>query len=321
MKATVLVTGGAGYVGSHCAKHFVDVGADVICLDNLSAGHADASSGRLVVGDIRDTELLDGLLDGVDLVVHFAAKMQVGESMTKPLEYFDNNVRGTLSLLQAMNRAGVKRIVVSSTCAVYGVPERLPIVESTPLNPINVYGETKAVMESLLAHSRRAHGIESICLRYFNAAGAASDGSLGESHTPETHLIPLALAAAYNGPPLVVFGDDFATPDGTCIRDYVHVEDLARAHQLAGERLLAGRSGGVWNLGSGVQTSVRPLLTTVEEQTGRFVKHRIGPRREGDPPRLVADISKAQHDLGWHPQHTLETIIQHAHRWFNHPRY
>jgi UDP-glucose-4-epimerase GalE len=321
MKTRVLVTGGAGYVGSHCAKLLTNRGYHVQCLDNLSAGHREAVSGELIIGDIRNYELLCDLLSEIDIVMHFAALMQVGESVLKPLEYYDNNVNGTLCILRAMAATGVKRIVVSSTCAVYGIPDVIPITETTPLQPINPYGETKAIMESLLAYAQKVHQIQSISLRYFNAAGAAADGSLGEAHSPETHLIPLAINATSAGPPLTIFGDDFPTPDGTCLRDYVHVDDLAMAHHMAIKRLLDRNSGGIWNLGSGKASSVHDVIAAVEQATGRNVVYNIGNRREGDPPILVANIQKVIAELGWRPSYSLDTIIHHACRWHENPKY
>jgi UDP-glucose-4-epimerase GalE len=319
---SILVTGGAGYVGSHCASYLAQRGFSVVTLDNLSAGHEQAASGELIVGDIRDYDLLCELLGrDVDAVMHFAALMQVDESSRQPLEYFDTNVNGTLCLLRAMQATGVQRLVVSSTCAVYGTPQQVPISEDCPLLPINPYGETKAIMESLLRHAKTAFGLKSISLRYFNAAGAAFDGSLGEAHHPETHLIPLALNAASGGTPLRVFGNDFPTKDGTCIRDYVHVEDLAIAHGIALERLLNARPGGVWNLGSGLGYSVMEIIKAVEDVSGRPVVYQLGPPRPGDPPELIADTRRAQESLHWQPRCDLETIIRDAWAWSKAPKY
>lgn len=318
-KKSILVTGGAGYVGSHCARHLAQKGYKVVTLDNLSAGYREAACGKLIVGDVRDYELLCELLsDGVSAVMHFAALMQVGESTQIPLEYFDNNVAGSLCLLRAMQATGVNKLVVSSTCAVYGVPEHVPIDEDAPLAPINPYGETKAIMETMLRHAK---SLASVSLRYFNAAGAAADGSLGEAHSPETHLIPLALQATSGGPHLTVFGGDHPTDDGTCVRDYIHVDDIARAHLLALERLMNNGSGGVWNLGSGIGYSVLDIINTVEQVTGKSVAYELGPRRNGDPPRLVAKIKKARNTLQWTPSHDLEAIIKHAWAWHQAPRY
>jgi len=319
---SILVTGGAGYVGSHCAKHLAQQGFSVVTIDNLSAGHEKAATGQLIVGDVRDYNLLCEILgSGIDAVMHFAALMQVGESMRRPLDYFDNNVNGTLCLLRAMQSSGVDKLVVSSTCAVYGIPKQVPISEETPLAPINPYGETKAIMESLLGHAKDAFGLQAMSLRYFNAAGAATDGSLGEAHDPETHLIPLTLGAASGGSPLTVFGDTFPTKDGTCIRDYVHVEDLAVAHGNAMQGLLDGHEGGVCNLGSGIGYSVMEVINAVEAVTGKAVNYTIGQPRPGDPPKLVAHTQRAQELLKWTPRHDLEGIIRDAWAWLRAPAY
>ena len=251
-----------------------------------------------------------------EAVIHFAAYIAVGESMKIPELYFQNNVVGSLSLLTAMVRAGVSRIVFSSTAAVYGMPERVPIVEDEPYAPVNAYGETKVMVERLLHWFDQIHGIRSICLRYFNAAGADPAGRTGEGHDPETHLIPLLFRAVRTGIPVTLFGDDYATPDGTCIRDYIHVTDLAGAHILAVEALSAGGASAKFNAGTGHGFSVKEVLKVVEEVTGSPVPHAIGPRREGDPPLLVADSSLLKRQLGWIPHHSdLKTIIETAWRW------
>ena len=322
MTARVLVTGGAGYVGSHCARRLAAAGYDVITLDRMSHGYHAAVTGELVVADLRDRPALHRILSrGVDAVLHFAARMSVGESADDPVGYYDSNVGGTLNLLDAMRAHGCQVMVFSSTCAVYGVPGVVPIPEETPFRPISVYGETKAVVETILAHARSRGSLRVATLRYFNAAGAAADGSLGEAHDPETHLIPLALEAAATGRALLLNGHDYPTPDGTCVRDYVHVDDLADVHQHALERLLAGHPGGAWNLGSGRGASVLEIVEAVERVTGRPVPRRFGPARPGDPPALVADNSRARRDLGWAPKRDLDTIIQDAWRWYQHPRF
>jgi UDP-glucose 4-epimerase len=322
--AKVLVTGGAGYVGSHCARQLARAGHEVVTLDRMTQGHRGADTGELVVGDLRDRALLHPLLgQGFDAVFHFAALMSVGDSARDPLGYLDNNVGGTLALLDAMRATGTRDLIVSSTCAVYGVPDVVPIPESTPFRPISVYGETKAMMERILDHARAIGAVRVASLRYFNAAGAAEDGSLGEAHDPETHLIPLALAAAMGArPPLEVFGDDYDTPDGTCVRDYVHVMDLAAAHALAMDTMLAGSPGGAWNLGSERGHSVLQVLESVARVTGRPVPHHIAPRRAGDPPALYASSALIRAELGWTPQRRdLDGVIQTAWRWAQSPRY
>lgn len=322
MATRVLITGGAGYVGSHCARHLIAQGYEVVVVDDLSTGYREAVSGELVTADLRDREALRQLLGrGFDAVLHFAARMMVGESVTDPLGYYDSNVVGTHHLLEAMTKAGCRRLVFSSTCAVYGVPSRVPIDESTPFAPISPYGATKATVENMLGALRANGQLDAVSLRYFNAAGAAEDASIGEAHVPETHLIPVALEAAVTGRAMTVFGTDHPTPDGTCVRDYVHVDDLARAHQAALERLLEGRGGGAWNLGSGVGYSVREVLDTVERVTGRAVARTYGPARTGDPPALVADTRASAADLGWRAKHDLERIVTDAWRWHQAPRF
>lgn len=322
MRRRLLVTGGAGYVGSHCARALVAAGHEIVTLDTLHAGHVEAVSGSLVRTDLRDRDRLHALLaTGFDAVLHFAARMSVAESAADPLGYYDTNVGGTLHLLDAMAAAGCRRLVFSSTCAVYGVPPTVPISEDAPFAPISVYGETKAVVERLLAHLRASDRLDVACLRYFNAAGAAADGWLGEAHDPETHLIPLALDAATTGRPLSILGDRHDTPDGTCVRDYVHVEDLADVHALVLDRLLDGDRGGAWNVGCGEGASVLDVLRTVEQVTGRPVPTRMAAARVGDPPALIADPRHTATTLGWSPQRDLTTIIRDAWRWHQHPRY
>lgn len=318
-KKRILVTGGAGYIGSNTVLQLLDAGYDVVVVDNLSRGHREAvDPARLRVVDLLDTEGLVKVMNEApcEAVIHFAAFIAVGESMKTPEIYFQNNVTGSLSLLTAMVRAGVKRIVFSSTAAVYGMPERLPIVETEPYAPVNAYGESKVMVERLLHWFDQIYGLRSICLRYFNAAGADPAGRAGESHEPETHLIPLLFRAIRTGIPVTLFGDDYATPDGTCIRDYIHVTDLARAHILALEALSAGRPSAEYNAGTGHGFSVKDVLRVVQEVTGSAVPHEIGPRREGDPPLLVADSGRLQQDLGWTPQYSdLRTIVETGWRW------
>lgn len=311
--AMLLVTGGAGYIGSHAVRALRAGGHDVVVWDDLSEGHADAVlDAPLVEGDILDTERLAATLRdrAVTAVLHFAARCYVGESMERPELYWRINRDGTRSLLDAMATAGVDKLVFSSTCATYGLPARLPIDESTPQAPVNVYGETKAAMEAEIAGR---DGLSAVVFRYFNAAGASADGVLGERHDPETHIIPLTLRAARDGTPLTINGDDWPTPDGTCLRDYVHVEDLADAHVLGVEHLLAGGASLTANLAYGAGTSVRQIVDAVQRVTGRPVDVRVGPRRDGDPPELWADAARARDVLGWQPTRTdLDGIVRDA---------
>ncbi len=320
----ILVTGGAGYIGSHATRWFLDRGHEVWIYDNLSAGHrAAAPPDRLVLGELEDTGRVEQALaeHRIEAVVHFAAKALVGESVRDPGLYYRNNVLGTLSLMEAMRRADVSRIVFSSTCATYGVPQRVPITEDEPQRPINPYGNTKLAIEFALRDFARAHGWGVALLRYFNAAGARPDGSLGEDHDPETHLIPLAIGAAQGvRPPLEILGTDYPTPDGTCIRDYIHVDDLAEAHRLALERLTPGEPL-VCNLGMGRGQSVREVVRAVREVSGVEVPAREGPRRPGDPPALVACADRARQLLAWEPRYTdLRAIVETAWNWHHrHP--
>jgi UDP-glucose-4-epimerase GalE len=321
----VLVTGGAGYIGSHAAKALAAAGRRVVVLDNLSQGHRGAALGaELVVGDTRDVALLRSVMAGrgVTAVMHFAAWAAVGESVRDPAGYYANNVGGTLSVLEAMAAERVPSFVFSSTCAVFGEPVDTPIAEDHPQRPINAYGETKLAVERALPHYERAYGIRAVALRYFNAAGADPDGRLGEDHDPERHLIPLAFEAAAGGKPLEIFGDDYPTPDGTCLRDYVHVWDLAQAHLAALDRLEGGGASAVYNLGVGRPFSVREVLGSIERVTGRPVPHAIGRRREGDPAVLFASNGKIRAELGWTPRFTdLDEIVATAWRWLQaHPR-
>jgi UDP-arabinose 4-epimerase len=318
--ASILITGGAGYVGSHCAKALAAAGHEPVVFDNLAFGHREfVRWGPLVEGDIRDSAALDVVFRGhrIEAVMHFAALAYVGESVTAPGRYYDVNVHGTRVLLDAMMRAGVSRIVFSSSCAVYGQPSRVPIVESTRCDPINPYGFTKLACEHMMDDFGRAHGLKSARLRYFNAAGAEATGEIGEDHSPETHLIPLVLEAASGARPAVqVFGTDYETADGTAIRDYVHVSDLARAHVLALEHLLDGGDSIAVNLASGRGASVREVVDTARAVTGRKIDARAAPRRPGDPAVLVADPALARERLGWSAELSdLATIITDAWRW------
>jgi UDP-glucose-4-epimerase GalE len=310
------VTGGAGYIGSHTVRLLLERGYDVAVVDNLSRGYRqNVPAGRLYEMDVADTNALTGLMRQrkTEAVVHFAAFIAVGESMVVPERYFVNNVAGSLSLLTAMLGAGVKHIVFSSTAAVYGNPHAVPILETFPIQPVNPYGESKVMVETALGWFDRIHHLTSVCLRYFNAAGSAPDGALGEQHEPETHLIPLILRAVLSGKPVTVFGEDYDTPDGTCIRDYIHVEDLAEAHILALEYLLAAGSSDQFNVGTGSGHSVMEVIRAVEEVTGQKVPYMMGTRREGDPARLVASSDKLQSKLGWQPRSSdLKTIVTHA---------
>lgn len=301
----ILVTGGAGYIGSHTVLQLTDQGYDVVVVDDLSRGYKDAVDPKLLrVLDIHDTAGLVRVFEEkpCDAVIHFAAFIAVGESMRLPEIYFANNVAGSLSLFTAMVKTGVKHAVFSSTAAVYGMPKTSPISEDLPYAPINPYGESKAMTERILNWFDRIHELRSVCLRYFNASGADPDGRAGERHDPETHLIPLLLRAVKTGEPVNVFGDDYPTPDGTCIRDYIHVTDLAQAHILAVEALLKGAPSKKFNVGTGKGFSVREVIQSVERVTGQKVPYVISPRREGDPPELVADSSRLQKTLGWSPQ-------------------
>jgi UDP-arabinose 4-epimerase len=317
---TVLVTGGAGYVGSHVCKALHRAGLIPVTLDNLVTGHRWAVKwGPLEVGDVRDDNVVADVMlrHKVTAVLHFAALSLVGESGGKPFEYYDANVRGALSLVSAMRRCGVERIVFSSTCAVYGVPDNLPIEESQPVRPINVYGRTKLAVENFLTDMANAGAIRTALLRYFNAAGADLDGEIGEAHLPESHLIPLAIQAALERDrPISVFGKDYPTADGTCERDYVHVEDLAEAHVQALEFLERTPGGHAFNLGTGMSVSVRQVLGAVERVTGYKVSTIEAPRRPGDPPRLFAAPGKAERELGWIATRSdIDTIVSSAVRW------
>jgi UDP-glucose-4-epimerase GalE len=326
----ILVTGGAGYIGSHAARALRRSGYEVVLYDNLSTGFRRLAQGfELVEGDIADDATLRPVLARVDAVVHFAAHAYVGESVTDPRKYFRNNVAAALSLLNSALDAGIRRFVFSSSCAVYGIPEKVPITEQTPRQPVNPYGATKLFFENALEAYGRAYGLRSVALRYFNAAGADDNsddnkngtGAIGELHAPETHLIPLALAASTaNGPELQIYGSDYPTPDGTCVRDYIHVNDLADAHVRAVqyvERDGVEESGGslAINLGTGRGHSVLEVIQAVEKVTGRPVRRKIVPRRPGDPPVLVADPAKAQRVLEWTAHRDLADIVASAWAW------
>jgi UDP-glucose-4-epimerase GalE len=313
----VLVIGGAGYIGSHTARALKRAGHEVIIFDNLSTGFELLASGfELIKGDILDPTALNDALGRVDAIMHFAAHAYVGESVANPKKYFHNNVEGGLALLNAALKADVKKIIFSSTCAIYGEPAKVPIAEDIPREPVNPYGVTKLFFEQALESYDRAYDFRFVSLRYFNAAGADESGEIGELHDPETHLIPLALrAAARNSPELKVFGSDYPTPDGTCIRDYVHVNDLASAHVKALEHLAAGKSSFAANLGTGTGASVRQVISTVEKVTGKLVPRKIVPRRPGDPPALVANPAKAQALLQWNASRGLLDVVTTAWSW------
>jgi UDP-glucose-4-epimerase GalE len=322
---TVLVTGGAGYIGSHTAKALRRAGYRVVIYDNLSAGHREATLGApLVEGDIGDVAAVRRAIRDSDAiaVVHFAAWLSVPDSVRDPAGYYRNNVAGTLGTLEAMAAEGCSQFIFSSTCAVYGEPVEAPLSEAHPTKPISAYGQTKLAIEDALPHFERAYGIRSIRLRYFNAAGADPEGELGEDHAPEIHLIPRALKAALEGTPIEVFGEDYPTPDGTCLRDYIHVSDLADAHVRALERLRHGGESATYNVGTERPSSVKDVIAAVERVTGARVEWRSGPRRPGDPAVLYASAARIRRELGWAPARPdLETIVADAWRWHSaHPQ-
>lgn len=319
---SILVCGGAGYIGSHMVAELLENGEDVVVLDNFQKGHIDALlGGKLYVGDIRDRKILDKVFkeNKIEAVIDFAADSLVGESVENPLKYFENNVGGTVSLLQAMRDYGTKYIVFSSTAATYGEPENTPILEGDKTFPTNPYGESKLTVEKILKWSDKAYGIKYTALRYFNAAGAHINGKIGEDHNPETHLIPLIFQAALKKrEKIYIFGDDYKTPDGTCIRDYVHVSDLASAHLLALKRLRSGNESAIYNLGNGKGFSVKEVVEVTRKVTGLNIEAEIAERRAGDPAILIASSEKAIEELNWHPKfNSLETIIETAWKWQN----
>ena len=320
----ILVCGGAGYIGSHAVHALVEKGEQVVIVDNLQTGHRGAlnPAAKFYEGDIRDAAVLDKIFteNKIEAVIHFAANSLVGESMEKPLLYFNNNVYGMQVLLEAMVRHGVDKIVFSSTAATYGEPKRVPIHEDDETCPTNTYGETKLTMEKMMKWVSRANGVRYVSLRYFNAAGALPDGSIGEDHATETHLIPLILQVPTGRRDhITVFGDDYPTPDGTCLRDYIHVVDLADAHVLALEYLRKGGASDIFNLGNGQGFSVKEMIAAAEKATGRSIKVEIGARRAGDPAQLIASSEKARSVLGWKPQFTdVEQVIGTAWRWHEH---
>ena len=316
----ILVCGGAGYIGSHMVAELLENNIEVVVLDNFEKGHKDALlGGKLYEGDLRDKNILDKIFteNKIDAVIDFAAYSLVGESMTEPLKYFNNNVYGTISLLEAMKEHDVKYIVFSSTAATYGEPKKVPIEESSETCPTNAYGESKLLVEKILRWCDHAYGIKYTALRYFNAAGAHVNGKIGEDHSPETHLIPIILDVALgNREKIMMFGDDYNTKDGTCVRDYIHVTDLARAHLLALKRLMNGGESTAYNLGNGTGFTVKEVVEVARKVTGHPIPAEVAPRRAGDPATLIASSDRAVNELGWKPEfNSLETIISTAWKW------
>lgn len=322
----ILVLGGAGYIGSHTVYELIDAGREVVIADNLETGHIEAvhPKARFYQGDIRDRAFVDSVFESeqIDGVIHFAANSLVGESMTHPLKYYDNNLCGTKVLLESMVAHGIDKIVFSSTAATYGEPERVPILETDRTEPTNCYGETKLSMEKMFKWTGLAHGLRFVSLRYFNACGAHVSGNIGEAHNPESHLIPLILQVPNGKREFIsIYGDDYDTKDGTCIRDYIHVTDLAQAHILAMDYLMNGGESNIFNLGNGVGFTVKEVIDTAREVTGHPIPAKTTPRRAGDPAQLIASSDKARSVLGWNPQHAdLKEIISTAWNWHkNHP--
>ncbi|KHD36172.1 UDP-glucose 4-epimerase [Clostridium acetobutylicum] len=321
----VLVCGGAGYIGSHMAAYLLENGHNVVIVDNLTTGHKESIlNNKLYVGDLRDEDFLNKVFDEnkIDAVIDFAANSLVGESVANPLKYFDNNIQSVVKLLEAMKNHDVKYIVFSSTAATYGEPDNIPILEGDKTFPTNPYGESKLAVEKILKWCDNAYGIKYTALRYFNACGAHVSGNIGEDHNPETHLIPLILQVALGKrDKIMIYGDDYATEDGTCVRDYVHVSDLASAHLLALERLKNGGKSAIYNLGNGKGFSVKQVVEATRKVTGINIKAEIGERRAGDPGTLIASSDRAILELGWKPKfNSLETIIETAWKWHkNHP--
>lgn len=323
---SILVLGGAGYIGSHTVYELIEKGEDVVIIDNLETGHIEAvhPKARFYQGDIRDRVFLDSVFEKekIDAVIHFAANSLVGESMTNPLKYYDNNLCGTKVLLESMVAHNIDKIVFSSTAATYGEPERVPILETDKTEPTNTYGETKLSMEKMFKWTSKAHNLRYVSLRYFNACGANASGEIGEAHNPETHLIPLILQVPNKQREAIsIFGEDYPTKDGTCVRDYIHVTDLAQAHILAVKYLMEGNESNIFNLGNGVGFTVKEVIETARKVTGDPIKAIISERRAGDPAMLIASSEKAKTVLGWKPEHAdLEEIISSAWKWHkNHP--
>ena len=323
---TILVLGGAGYIGSHTVYELISRGEDVVIVDNLETGYLEAvhPKARFYQGDIRNRSFIDGVFDNekIDAVIHFAANSLVGESMINPLKYYDNNMCGTKVLLESMVAHGLDKIVFSSTAATYGEPERIPILETDRTEPTNTYGETKLSMEKMFKWTGKAHGLRFVSLRYFNACGAHKSGKIGEAHNPETHLIPLVLQVPNQQREAIsIFGNDYDTKDGTCTRDYIHVTDLAQAHILAVDYLIKGNESNIFNLGNGIGFTVKEVIETACKVTGKPIKIEVVPRRAGDPANLIASSEKAKTVLGWKPEYAdLEEIITSAWKWHrNHP--
>ena len=323
----ILVLGGAGYIGSHTVYELIDAGEEVVIIDNLETGHIEAvhPKAKFYKGDLRDKDFVDSVLDqekDIDAVIHFAANSLVGESMVNPLKYYDNNLCGTKILLDSMVANGIDKIVFSSTAATYGEPERIPILETDKTEPTNTYGETKLSMEKMFKWVGKAHGLRYVSLRYFNACGAHNSGIIGEDHNPESHLIPLILQVPNGKREFIsIYGDDYDTKDGTCVRDYIHVTDLAQAHILAVKYLQNGNKSEIFNLGNGIGFTVKEVIDTARKVTAHPIPAKITPRRGGDPAQLIASSEKAKEILGWKPEHnSLEEIISTAWNWHkNHP--